>query len=412
MRVTALQLLDTMPCNQPEHEGPTRERKSRMAQKKRPYGSGSLKKTGTGWELRWRETEIGRDGTLKKVLKYKSLGQVPKKEATRLLNERLALAGTDQVQRSRVAFEALAARWERDVLPMYRHSTQKNHSHILHKHLLPRFGDNAICEVTRQDIQAYVAELCRKNYAPKTIDHIHDVLSAIMRTAMKWGHLKENPCRDVDMPVLKTIRPKWVLTPEQAADLIDRLCPLARTMVGVALLTGLRRGELFALRWKSFDEDSCCITVSEAVYEGRFGLPKTEAGKRRIPLSEFGCNLLHEWKSMARETNPDGLVFCTRSGKPISPNNVLRTWVFPACEAVNLPHATWLTFRRTYCSWAHDKNVPAKVVAELMGHSNVSTTLNVYTQVLHDSVRVAADRIGEELFSIVQSGEGTSELIH
>ncbi len=181
---------------------------------------------------------------------------------------------------------------------------------------------------------------------------------------------------------------------------------------GVALLTGLRRGELFALRWKSFDEDSCCITVSEAVYEGRFGLPKTEAGKRRIPLSEFGCNLLHEWKSMARETNPDGLVFCTRSGKPISPNNVLRTWVFPACEAVNLPHATWLTFRRTYCSWAHDKNVPAKVVAELMGHSNVSTTLNVYTQVLHDSVRVAADRIGEELFSIVQSGEGTSELIH
>ena len=87
-------------------------------------------------------------------------------------------------------------------------------------------------------------------------------------------------------------------------------------------------------------------------------------------------------------------------------------WVFPACEALNLRHATWLTFRRTYCSWAHDKNVPEKIVAELMGHSNVSTTLNVYTQVLHDSVRVAADRIGEELFSIVQSGEGTSELIH
>ena len=76
---------------------------------------------------------------------------------------------------------------------MYRHSTQKNHSHILHKHLLPRFGDNAICEVTRQDIQAYVAELCRKNYAPKTIDHIHDVLSAIMRTAMKVQSTRQRP---------------------------------------------------------------------------------------------------------------------------------------------------------------------------------------------------------------------------
>ena len=106
------------------------------------------------------------------------------------------------------------------------------------------------------------------------------------------------------------------------------------------------------------------------------------------------------------------MIFRTRSGKPISPNNVLRRWVFPACDALELPHATWLTFRRTYSSWAHDKNVPEKVVAELMGHTNVSTTLNVYTRVMQDSARLAADKIGEELFNFVQSGEGTGELIH
>jgi hypothetical protein len=54
---------------------------------------------------------------------------------------------------------------------------------------------------------------------------------------------------------------------------------------------------------------------------------------------------------------------------------------------------------------AHDKGVPEKIVAELMGHSNVSTTLSVYTQVLQESVKIAVNRIGEELFSIVQSGE-------
>jgi len=95
---------------------------------------------------------------------------------------------------------------------MYKHSTQKNHRHILEKHLLPQFGGKAIADVTRQEIQAYVARVTQAGYAPKTIDHIHDVLSAVLRTAVKWGHLQDNPAREVDMPALQTVRPKWALT--------------------------------------------------------------------------------------------------------------------------------------------------------------------------------------------------------
>ena len=78
---------------------------------------------------------------------------------------------------------------------------------------------------------------------------------------------------------------------------------------------------------------------------------------------------------------------------------------FPACNELGLPHATWLTFRRTYSSWSHDKGVPGKVVAQLMGHANVDTTLNVYTQVLDGSVRDAVEKIGGELFTIVHRPE-------
>ena len=74
--------------------------------------------------------------------------------------------------------------------------------------------------------------------------------------------------------------------------------------------------------------------------------------------------------------------------------------------------ATWLTFRRTYSSWSHDKGVPAKVVAQLMGHANIDTTLNVYTQVLDGSLRAAVDKIGTELFTMVQSPPGGSSLTH
>ncbi len=133
---------------------------------------------------------------------------------------------------------------------MYKHSTQKHRRFMLKKHLLPRFGDRPLCDLTRQEIQAYVAHLTQAGYAPRSIDHIHDVLSAVLRTAVKWGHLQENPARGVDLPTLRNVRPKWALTTAQATALLSALPPLARTMVGLAILSGLRRGELFALRWK------------------------------------------------------------------------------------------------------------------------------------------------------------------
>jgi integrase len=215
------------------------------------------------------------------------------------------------------------------------------------------------------------------------------------------------------LPKLKTVRPKWALTPQQAAALLDALPPLARAAVGLAVLSGLRRGELFALRWQDIDEQARVLTVREAVYDGAFSTPKTEAGLRQIPLSETALQLIWEWKERRTgKIEPEGLVFSTRTGKALSPNNVLRRAVFPACEALGLPRATWLTFRRTYSSWSHDKGVPGKVIAQLMGHANVDTTLNVYTQVLDGALRTAVEKIGGELFTIVHKPEGPAVLIH
>jgi integrase len=105
--------------------------------------------------------------------------------------------------------------------------------------------------------------------------------------------------------------------------------PLARTMVGLAILSGVRRRELFALRWQDIDEPQRGLTVREAVYDGSFGTPKTEAGVRQIPLPAAAIGLLTEWRCRSAGTEPMALVFSTRGGKPISPNNVLRPAVFP-----------------------------------------------------------------------------------
>src|SRR5688572_27287982 len=89
-----------------------------------------------------------------------------------------------------------------------------------------------------------------------------------------------------------------------------------------------------------------------------------------------------------------------------SHNNVLRRWVWPACQAAGVERATWLTFRRTDSSWAHAKRVTAKVITPILGHTKVDTTMNVFTQVLDSAARTAADRVGSECSEFFRSRMG------
>ena len=166
------------------------------------------------------------------------------------------------------------------------------------------------------------------------------------------------------------------------------------------------------MRWWDIDEPNRSLQVPAAVYEGVFDDPKTLASLRTIPLPDAALQLLAAWKTRARPAAAPDLIFSTVSGKPISPNNVLRRWIWPACQTADLPRVTWLTFRRTYSSWAHDKGVPAKVVAQIMGHTKVDTTMNICTQVLDGAARAAADRVGSELFRIVQNPDGVTTPTH
>ena len=133
--------------------------------------------------------------------------------------------------------------------------------------------------------------------------HVHDVLSAILRTAVKWDHLVDNSAQGVDLPRLVTVRLKWALAVPQAANLLEALPALPKTLVGLALLTGVRRGELFALRWRDLDISRQCLIIREAVYEGTFSTPKTTAGLRTIPLSSLATKLVAD---LAAASSPDG----------------------------------------------------------------------------------------------------------
>jgi integrase len=169
---------------------------------------------------------------------------------------------------------------------------------------------------------------------------------------------------------------------------------------------------LFALRWRDIDETARVLTVRQSIYDGVVSTPKTEAGSRRSRSRSPRRPSPASGERGRSGCEPDAFVFATRQGHALLPNNVLRRIILPTCNALGLPRATWLTFRRTYASWSHDKGVSGKVVAQLMGYTNVDTTLNIYTQVLDGSVRTAVETVGDELFTIVHKPQGAGTLSH
>jgi integrase len=184
----------------------------------------------------------------------------------------------------------------------------------------------------------------------------------------------------------------------QAAQVLNGLPPCPQCAVALALLTGMRRGELFALRWKDFDESAGVLTIERAVYDKVFDSPKTEKSRRLVPLSGSAMTFLVEWRRLSKRTAPDDFIFSGRKGVMRDQARMLRDHIKPACEALELPRATWLTFRRTFSSWGEAQGVGAKIRAELMGHSP-EMNQTVYTKVIPSTLRDAVEVVGRELLA-------------
>jgi integrase len=378
--------------------------------RKRTWGTGSIVEEKLGLAIRWSETIIGKDGKNRRKWKYEFLGNVSRREAEDALIDRRSQsrrAGPYE-ERTVPTFEAHAARWERDVLPTYeKHSVRLGHGCILKKHLVPRFGKWLVSRIGGADIQEFIRDLQVRGYAPHSIHHFHEVMRVVMREAVGWYGLPKNPAVGVRLPKLKSVRKKWALTAKQVGALLGALRVKTRAMVGLAIMTGMRRGELLALRWGHVNEGLAEVKVLEAYYQGHLDTPKTDAGERTIGVESWLLGLIRDWRVHSKRTRPNDLVFGTRTGKVDNPNNILRRYVYPACDMLGIPRATWLTFRRTFSTLAHNLGVPAKTIAEIMGHADVDTQF-VYIQGTDEAKKVAAERIAEELRGFCTDGRQMS----
>jgi integrase len=176
-----------------------------------------------------------------------------------------------------------------------------------------------------------------------------------------------------------------------------------------AVLIGMRIGEILALRWKYLDLLRGSIQIRETVSEGLFGSPKTWSSRRDVPMSDRVRKAFAVQRAQARQTRPEDLVFATRNQTPLNPKNLLRRVLRPTCDALKLPAITWHSFRHTHATLLGEVGESLRTAQALLGHSDLETTLNVYTHAIPESQRRAVDKVAEVLFADVRKTPATLE---
>jgi integrase len=288
--------------------------------------------------------------------------------------------------------EFVEKQWQPNLFPTFKLSTRRGYAQVLRKHLIPFFGEQKLAEISRQTVQAFVASLSTR-LAPQTVRLAKALLSKVFSTAVEWGYIQENPTTGVRLPTRITHRERIALNPVQARLLAYALPEPYKSMVLVAMLTGMRRGELFALRWSAVDFERQLISVRESVFNGQFNSPKTRSSVRSIAMGEALEEILLRLRGEGAA--PNALVFASKKGTPLRPENVLKRVIHPACERIGLPKVGWHDLRHTSATLLHQSE-PLRVAQAILGHSDMETTLG-YTHVLPGSEREAMSRLENRL---------------
>jgi integrase len=255
-------------------------------------------------------------------------------------------------------------------------------------------------------VEGWIVELRRKGLAESTVRSAYTILRAVLDTAVRDGALGSNPAAAIRRPPV-TAKEAPHLTPAQVADLL-RAAEGGRYASLFALLvhTGLRRGEALALQWSDVDLARGILRVRGTLSRIDGGLvvtePKTAKSKRFVPLSEPAERLLHqvhaaqaEERRLAGSTwRQTGFVFTTEFGEPCDPRNAFRALRAAATKA-GLPHAGLHTLRHSAASVMLTRGVPLKVVSDILGHSSIAITGDIYGHVFPDVARQAMDTLGD-----------------
>ncbi|MFE4120079.1 tyrosine-type recombinase/integrase [Priestia sp. YIM B13486] len=286
-------------------------------------------------------------------------------------------------------------------------TTFEIHSIYYRSVIKPKLGHFKIQQITPLHIQKFINELVNQNsYSEHTIHLIYRIISASLKKAKIIKLLKDNPASGITLPkIRKKEMNVWSL--EQVNYFINeskKIKRLTRCYIGflIALLTGMRQGEIMGLRWKDIDMESQIIYIRQTLTQDaeiKYGA-KNVSSIRSIHISNkliaelkvHRKRVLAEKLSLGQDYNDFDLVICTQKGKPMIPRN-FRKEFYNLTEKIRLPKIRFHDLRHTHATILIQQNVNVKLISERLGHAEIGTTLDTYSHVLPNMQKTVSDEL-------------------
>ncbi len=347
---------------------------------RRAYGSGSLIEDRGTWYGKWR---IGSQQIKRKLGSVRSSSN--RDGMTRAQAERELRRKMVELQAAppseRLTVEEAGGRYIRHLETLGRKpSTVGDYRSYLRVHLAPAFS-KPLARIDRHDIEAFIEMQAAKGLAPKSIRLHLSLLHGIFHFSERRGWAVGNPVKQVDKPRAGESDPDihWLDTEELEALLrhttSGRLGDMEHALYLTAAMTGLRQGELLALRWRDIDWVSLRVRVRRNFVRGEYGSPKSRRGTRSVPLAERVAAELDRHFQRSPYQQDDDLVFChPETGKPYDRSRLLKRFK-AALRAAEVRGIRFHDLRHLFGTRMAAAGVPMRTLQEWLGHRDLKTTL-------------------------------------
>src|SRR5690606_15559808 len=308
------------------------------------------------------------------------------------LEAKAKVAELETLETSALTLNRMLDEWLADLKPTLTASTYRDYRDTMRLHVRPHIGGLLAGRVTADDVRGVLSRLMTRD--PPAIATAHKV-RRLLSQAFIWGVKRDkvpaNPVAKVDT-IKRRQKPPAAWTAEEAAAFLEKaagdpLYPLFYT----ALATGMRKGELLALRWSDIRNAEIVVqrTMSKGADGGEKEGAKTLEGNRRIPISPALARVLEAQRAVAAKSHTPELVFVSRTRGRLSGRHVSGR-LHELSEAAKVPSIRFHDLRKTTASlWARQGVAPA-VIQALLGHATPDLALRVYTAVYAEDLKRAA----------------------
>lgn len=372
----------------------------------------------SSWRIKF---DLGRDPAtskrLTRLVTIRGKRQDAERELSRLVNA--AHDGT-LVEPSKLTVADHLRSWLASGTPELSPKTRERYSQLAEVQIIPHLGAIPLQKLRPAHIQAWHMKLLTiagKNGRPlaaSTVGLAHKALRRALEFARRTETVSRNVASAISRPKSESKEVECLTAGQMAAVLAKLEGRSLHPIAALALGTGMRRGELLALRWSDLDLDGATVRVERSIEETKQGLrfktPKTKHGRRTISLAASTVEVLRgHWRTQmelrlalgrGRGENHD-LIFCRLDGTPLSPNSISRDWHM-AVRALKLPQVTFHALRHTHASAIIASGVDVLTVSRRLGHAMPAITLNVYAHLFERTDKTAAAAIEAALRTTIE----------